>query len=363
MKFAIERKLLLPAVTTVLGAVDKKVSLPILSCVHVQGTGRQLILTASNLELTLRTTLDFAISEPFEAVFPAYRWRDILRAFPEDGMVGIAVETDKLAIHCGRSRFSLAHLDPHDYPLIDDRNEPEFSFVLDQEALMMALKRTSFAMAHDDVRYYLNGLCFHGRDTELRVIATDGHRLAKATVSETLSFDTEWEVILPDFAISELRRICGTGLIEVDVCRNLLKFQAGHTTLFSKKVDGRFPSYEAVIPKDTDRSIVVEREALLNALNRVRLVMDKTDSTARLSILEDCLQIDNTGESNDHAEEEVDMESTMGTTLELGLNTEYLSEVLSVLESDRVRIQVQDPMSGIKIVEEDRVYVIMPCRL
>lgn len=363
MKLAIERNILLSALSQVMGAVAVKSNLPILSCVYVKGDGDVIYLTGTDLEMTLRSTIRGVHHEAFESVWPAKRLFDILKAYPENGIVGISVEDEKFTVKCGRSRFVLTTHNVIDFPLISEKMGFDVSFSIDRAELKKQLQRVDFAMADQDVRYYLNGLLFNGVNNEIRFVATDGHRLAKESTILTEAFAEQWQAILPRDAVGELRRIgsLGDGPIEIAVRANLIRFSTEDLMFIAKRLDGRFPDYERVIPKESNKFVIVERESLLNALQRVRLVLDKNNNGIRLTIDDQSLLIEGIA-IDDQAEDELDVQHE-GENLVIGLNADYLIAVVKALNDDSVKIEFQDVGSSIKIVEKTGIYVIMPMRL
>lgn len=360
MKLVINRDVLLPALNRVMGAIAAKTTMPILGCVHCVGDGQRLALTGTNLELTLRTTIEF-VHEPFMAVWPAKRLYDILKAFPKDGLVGIAIEEDKVTIKCGRSRFVLTTYNPNDFPVIDEGIDFDVAFTLKAKELNALVQRTDFAMAFQDVRYYLNGLCFNGMKEEIRLVATDGHRLAKVSAPVDSGFEEPFEAILPSEAVFELRKVCLLGEdLTVSIRPNLFKFVTEGLTFIAKRLDGRFPEFERVIPKDLEHWIKMDRELLLAALQRIKLVLDKNNLGVRMTIANGNLLLEGIGLEN-QAEDSLEVQHE--GELEIGLNVDYLTDVLRVLHEPEVTIEFRDAESSIKIIEQTGIYIIMPMRL
>jgi DNA polymerase-3 subunit beta len=367
MKLVIERKKLLPALSAVMGAVARKSTLPILTFLHVSSDGEVLTITSSNLELTLRVNVPDVSCSPFEMLWPGRRMLEIVKSYPEDAMIGIAQdEHDKMVVKCGRSRFNLAILDPQDYPIID-KMEFGKSFAISQEAMQSCLRCVDFAMAKQDVRYYLNGLLFHGFTDKINFVATDGHRLAKTSckvvvLDEEDVFSEAWQAIIPSEAIGEIKKACTEGECSVSVSDNMMRFDFSNRELIIKLVDGKFPDYERVIPKQFKREATIDRVSLLEAVERVRLVLGESEGMA-MHFAKGLLTLG--GGIEDNVEDQIDA-NYQGDDITIGLNADYLIDVLRVIESQDVKLLFGDSMDGVKIMDSDGSddnYVIMPMRL
>ena len=367
MKLVIERKKLLPALSAVMGAVARKSTLPILTFLHVASDGEVLTITASNLELTMRTRVLDVECEPFEMLWPGRRMLEIVKSYPEDAMIGIAQdEPNKMVVKCGRSRFNLAILDPQDYPIID-RIEFDKNFTISQDVMQSCLHKTDFAMAKQDVRYYLNSLLFHGVINRINFVATDGHRLAK-TDCKVVVFDKEdvfseaWQAIIPLETIGEIKKACTEGECSVSVSDNMMRFDFSNRELIIKLIDGKFPDYERVIPKQFKREATVDRASLLEAVERVRLVLGESEGVA-MHFTKGLLTLG--GGIEDNVEDQIDT-NYQGDDITIGINADYLIDVLRVIESQDVKLLFGDSMDGVKIMDRDGSdddYVIMPMRL
>lgn len=365
MKLVIERKRLLPVLSSVMGAIAHKSTLPILGYVYISGNGQSLYLTGTDLETTIRATARDVPHTPFTALWPAKRMMEIVKSYPEDGLIGIAQdEPEKLVVKCGRSRFSLQTLDPQDYPLIDEGQTFDYEFVINENGLRTSLSKIDFAMASQDVRYYLNGLLFHGQGQRINLVATDGHRLAKTHQELASSFHEEWQAILQADAINEIKKACGDGTGTVAVRNNLVRFAfSNERVLIVKQIDGRFPDYLRVIPRDLPKRAIVQRAAFLDAVQRIRLVLDKT-SGVELHLTEGLLELKG-GVESERAEDQIDADYT-GDELVIGINSTYLIDVLRTLETETVVLHCNGGNDAIRLINTDQpedVYVIMPMRL
>jgi DNA polymerase-3 subunit beta len=367
MKLVIERKKLLPALSAVMGAVSRKSTLPILTFLHVSSDGEVLTIMASNLELTLRVNVPDISCSSFEMLWPGRRMLEIVKSYPEDAMIGIAQdEPGKIVVKCGRSRFNLAILDPQDYPIID-RVEFDKNFSISQAIMQSCLHKTDFAMAKQDVRYYLNSLLFHGVSNRVNFVATDGHRLAKTdcnvfVLDKEDVFSDEWQAIIPSETIGEIKKACTEGECGVSVSDNMMRFNFSNRELIIKLIDGKFPDYKRVIPKQFKREAIIDRVLLLEAVERVRLVLDGSEGVA-MHFTKGLLTIG--GGIEDNVEDQIDT-NYQEDDIVIGINADYLIDVLRVIDSRDVKLLFGDSMDGVKIMDSDGSYddyIIMPMRL
>lgn len=365
MKLVIERKKVLPVLSSVIGAIARKNSMPILDYLHVMGDGESLRLTGSDLEMTIRATVRDVVHTPFTALWPARRMMEIVKSYPDDGVIGIAQdEPEKMVIKCGRSRFSMLTMDPQDYPLIDEGQAFDQEFMISENSLRSCLSKTDFAIATQDVRYYLNGLLFHGQDQRINFVATDGHRLAKTHQELELVFSEEWQAIIPSSAVAEIKKACREGVCTVSISKNLVKFAfSSEQVLIVKQIDGRFPDYLLVIPRSFTKKVALNRSGFNNAVQRIRLVLDKT-SGVELHLSEGLLELKGGAES-ERAEDQMDVTYT-GDELLIGVNSTYLIDVLRVIESENIKLHCNGSGDVIQLINPDQsgdVYVIMPMRI
>lgn len=365
MKLAIGRNELLKAVQSVIGAVASgKTSLQVLTFLHVQSDGAEIIFTATDLETTLMTRLDH-VSEPFTTLLPAKRLYEVLRAFPDGSVVGLEEKDGKTTIKCGRSRFVLGTLDPMDFPILPDVT-PNHTLTIDQALLRSLLDLSDYAAAVKDVRYYLKGVLLEMSDG-FTTVSTDGHRLAKAHADIRVPTDREHpvQVIIPSCAMAELKKLLNDeDECELSFTQNQFRVDLEQQTFITKLIDGRFPDYERVIPKDTPIRIPVKRTDFMEALNRVRLVIEDKNTGIELVFLENTLTL-KARNGEESAEEVLDIEYS-GVEDHIGLNHKYLLEALKAIQSETVMLKLIDMQSSMLIEgieSEDGQHVIMPMRL
>jgi DNA polymerase-3 subunit beta len=362
MKVVIERNQLLPAVQNVIGAIQTKSSLTVLTFLHAKGDGETITLMGTDLETTLRSRFT-AHHEPFELLLPAKRLSDILKALP-DGFVGMEQSEDKVTLKSGKSRYKLATIDVGEYPAPPD-NEFDESFIINQAKLRNLIVYTEHAMAKKDVRYYLNGQCWQLIENQLNVCCSDGHRLAK--ISEVLNHrpNEPKEIIVPFQATQELKKLLakeGDAECTVKIGMNHVAVDMGDIQFQSKLIDGKFPDFSRVIPKEIKFTIPIGREAFLNAVNRVSLIID-TNVGVALEFSENLLSL-KAMSNGEESEEQVEV--TTSEQFVIGFNAYYLLDIAKVMRSEVINLNFTDAQSAMMIdspESDEGVYVVMPMRL
>jgi DNA polymerase-3 subunit beta len=367
MKFSISRDALLKPLNLVAGVVERRQTLPVLSNVMLVLEGSQLSLTGTDLEVELvgRVPVDEAGIDG-EVTVPARKLVDICKSLPEGSDIAFSVEEGKATVRSGRSRFTLSTLPAREFPSVEEGIGTQ-QFSLKQGQLKRLIDRTSFAMAQQDVRYYLNGMLLEIRQEQLRVVATDGHRLAMCTFPEALSGQQDTQVILPRKGVLELARLLLAENEEIGITlgSNHLRATTGEFTFTSKLVDGKFPDYERVLPRSAEKVVVGARLDLRQAFTRTAILSNEKYRGVRLKMSEDSLDIVANNPEQETAEEQVPVEYR-GDGLEIGFNVSYLLDVLGVLSGETVKLSLSDPNSSALLEEAedgDSLYVVMPMRL
>jgi len=369
MKFVISREDLIKPLTLVAGVVERRQTLPVLSNILIVVDGDQLSLTGTDLEVELvgRVTLSES-AESGEITVPARKLMDICKTMPDDAQITIQLEEDKIILKSGRSRFSLTTLPASDFPSVEESPQNlEFSVL--QSQLKRLIDRTSIAMAQQDVRYYLNGMLFEIQKGVLRAVATDGHRLAMCETGADVSVDELRQVIIPRKGVMELNRLFSgdaDDAVKIVMSSNHVRAVTDNFTFTSKLVDGKFPDYQQVIPKDSNREMLAEREPLKQVLSRTAILSNEKYRGVRLIVENDLLEVHANNPEQEEAEESLFVKYD-SEALEIGFNVSYLLDVLSVTASTNVKISFADANSSILIEEiaenSDCLYVVMPMRL
>ena len=367
MQFEISRETLSKPLQLVTGVVERRQTLPVLSNVLLVLEGSQLSMTGTDLEVELIGRVDVEKgSEAGEVTVPARKLMDICKSLPDSASLKMELDDNKLIIRSGRSRFTLSTLPSSDFPSAEESSEA-LEFSISQERLKEMLDSTSFAMAQQDVRYYLNGLLFEVSPNFLRLVATDGHRLAMDTEDMSAPTDKILQVIVPRKGILELARLLGEGEDNVDIVigSNHIRAKTANFTFTSKLVDGKFPDYDRVLPKGGDKKIIADRNELRQSLSRTAILSNEKFRGIRLTLLDDEIKILANNPEQEEAEEIVAVEYK-GDSLEIGFNVSYLVDVLTVLDTETAQIIVSDPNSSALIQGADgssALYVVMPMRL
>lgn len=366
MRFSLQREVLLKPLAQVVNVVERRQTLPVLANLLARVDGDLLSLTGTDLEVEMvaRTRVDDA--EAGEITIPARKLFEIVRALPDGSKVTVTQVGDKVTVSAGRSRFTLASLPANDFPALDEVDATERVRV-GEAGLKELIERTAFAMAQQDVRYYLNGLLFDLRDKALRCVATDGHRLAlcEAVLEETVQ--TKRQIIVPRKGVLELQRLLegGDRELELEMGRSHIRVKRDDVTFTSKLIDGRFPDYEAVIPIGADREVKVDREAFRASLQRAAILSNEKYRGVRIEVSPGQLKINAHNPEQEEAQEEIEADTRVDS-LVIGFNVNYLLDALSALRDEHVVIQLRDSNSSALVREassEKCRHVVMPLRL
>ena len=367
MKFSINREALLRPLQQVAGVVERRQTLPILSNVLLSVEGSKLSMTGTDLEVEMVGHLQASVDLDGEITVPARKFVDICRELPDQAEIDITLKEDRLEIRSGRFRSNLSTLPASDFPAVDT-TEVESQVELHSSALKQLLDLTGFAMAQQDVRYFLNGMLIEKNSNSLRCVATDGHRLAMNHFElDQTATGPESQVIVPRKGVLELQRLLSDS--EEDVVLALgashLRLSVGAYQLTTKLVDGRFPDYERVIPRNGDKQILANKQDLRRALNRTAILSNEKFRGIRVNFSDGLVTLTTNNPEQEDAEETVPIEYT-GAALEIGFNVGYLLDVLNVIRGETVKITVFDGNSSALIEDpsvDSALYVIMPMKL
>jgi len=358
---------------SVCGIVEKRHTLPILSNVLIEKEGEQLTLLATDIEIQIKTSTtsgDAVGTESVSLTVAARKLQDILRSLPETSEVSLTLDERKLLLKAGKSRFSLQTIPSEDFPRIKQANEEAAVFTISQKQFKRLLALVQYAMAQQDVRYYLNGLLLLVEGSDIRLVATDGHRLAYIN-EELLNNQGEkikrTEVILPRKTVLELYRQLSDNDDPVRISLNAsqAKFCFGNVELVSKLIDGKFPDHERVIPKAHDKIIRLSRETLLHALLRAAILVNEKFRGVRIVLSPGSFKILSTNSEQEEAQEEIEIDY-QGEHLDVGFNVTYLLDILNNVSNDVVECHLADANSSalFTLPDNDRFkYVVMPMRI
>lgn len=366
MKFVISREAFLRPLQLVAGVVEKRQTLPVLANVLLEVKGQQLSLTGTDLEVELvgRVELDEA-GDDGEITVPAKKLMDICRSLPDGAAIEIAQDSQRVIVRSGRSRFTLSSLPANEFPNVETISE-EHSFTLPQTQLRQVIDQTSFAMAQQDVRYYLNGMLFEVSASNLRTVSTDGHRLATAFIDINGPAEAQ-QIILPRKGVLELAKLLtdAEASVSLSLSTNHLQAKTDAFTFTSKLVDGKFPDYTRVIPKNGSNVMLGDRQELRQVFNRTAILSNEKYRGVRLVLEENLLKVFANNPEQEEAEESIEV-AYQGDKLEMGFNVSYLQDVMSVLGTEQVKLTLSDANSSALLEEpegSDAMYVVMPMRL
>ena len=358
---------ILSVLQSVAGIVERRHTLPILANVLIRKTGSQLQLTASDLEIQIRTTAEFEGDVGnFSTTVGARKLIDILKSMPSDQTVSLESAQNKLILKGGKSRFTLQTLPAEDFPLVQEAASFGPAFSVPQKVLKALLNQVSFAMAVHDIRYYLNGILFVAEGQQLSLVATDGHRLAFSSAMLDVEVPKQ-EVILPRKTVLEMQRLLSDkeGAIEMQFASNQAKFSFDGMEFVTKLVEGKFPDYNRVIPKNHQNIITLGRLPLLASLQRTAILTSEKFKGVRLNIDPGTLRVASNNAEQEEAVDELDIDYA-GDPIEIGFNVTYLIDALANMNQDMVKIELADSNSSALLTIPDDAafkYVVMPMRI
>src|SRR5450631_1443376 len=361
----------LSALQAVAGIVERRHTLPILANVLIRKTSEQLELTTSDLEIQVRTRAELGgDGGNFATTVGARKLIDILRSMPVDQIVTLSANQNKLTLQGGKSRFTLQTMPSDDFPLVQEAADFGPAFSVPQKTLKGLINQVHFAMAVHDIRYYLNGILFVAEGKRLTLVATDGHRLALAQA--TLDSDIpKQEVILPRKTVLELQRLLkdekegADSAIEMRFAGNQAKFSFSGMEFVTKLVEGKFPDYNRVIPKNHKNSVTLGRVPFLASLQRAAILTSEKFKGVRVNIEPGTLRIASSNAEQEEAKEELEIDYG-GDAIEIGFNVTYLIDALTNMGQEMVTVELQDTNSSALITVPDQAgfkYVVMPMRI
>ncbi|WP_108648886.1 DNA polymerase III subunit beta [Dongshaea marina] len=368
MQFTVNRESLLRPLQMVAGILGGRPTLPVLSNLLFVVDDSSLSITATDLEVEMIGQLPLtSIDEPGRVTIPARKLLDICRALPEGVDITFSLKNERMMVRSGRSRYSLATLPAQDFPNIEQW-ESILEFELSQGELRKLIDATQFSMASQDVRYYLNGLLFETEGSKLRTVATDGHRMAMCCL-EVMQEQAlpEHQMIVPRKGVLELAKLLDSdeNRVLLQMGQNNLRVVLPGIIFTTKLVDGRFPDVRRVIPANSDKFLLANRDALKQALARASVLSNEKFRGVRLSFSENQLCITANNPEQEEAEEYLDVEY-QAQEMEIGFNVSYMLDILNTLKCETVRLALTNANSSALIEDPDNeasLYVIMPMRL
>ncbi len=366
MEISISRDDLIKPLGQAAGVVERRQTLPILAYVLVRQQKGQLTLTGTDLEVEVTVGIKVDNGTDGEMTVPARKLLDICRGLPADSAIKINLKGEKAVVRSGKSRFTLITMPTGDFPAIEASEWGE-TFEVSQKALKSLLDTTQFCMAHQDVRYYLNGLLIELDGKTLRAVATDGHRMAMSEIDLAESGGANRQIIVPRKGVLELTRFLEDSdePTKISLGTNHIRVQLPGLTFTSKLVDGRFPDYNKVIPANQGKELLIDRQSFRDALSRAAILSNEKYRGVRLTLSDGKLTITAHNPEQEEAEEELAVDYS-GDEMEIGFNVNYMIEAAGALDTEQVKLGLNDPNSSCTLVTPDSsgaLYVIMPMRL
>lgn len=365
MKFSAAREVLLKPLQSVIGVVERKQTMPILSNVLLSVADGTLAVTATDLEVELVASAAVNSELDGDITVSGRKLLDIVKALPETATIRFAASGDKATLRSGRSTFSLATLAAAEFPLIEDIKKTR-TISVTQAVLGKLIEKTHFSMAQQDVRYYLNGMLLEISAKHLRAVATDGHRLALCQATVNGDGEDIQQVIVPRKGVLELQRLMGgEGPLDIELGSNHVRIHLDGIRFTSKLIDGRFPEYERVIPAASENLVSADKPRLKDALQRTAILSNEKYRGIRLIIRHGGVELQAHNPEQEEAKEEVEV-SYGGDDIEIGFNVNYLLDAIGAVDGDQVSLSMVDSNSSCLVREpdnDDMKFVVMPMRL
>jgi DNA polymerase III subunit beta len=366
MKIVTDRENLLEPLQQIAGVVERRQTLPILANILINAGNNGLQMTATDLEVELKTHASATCEGESDFTVPARKLLDITKALPDGAIINLEIDSDKAKLQSGRSRFTLGVLPAQDYPVIEPT--PSNVVLSVNEGLFKRLiEKTQFAMAQQDVRYYLNGMLLEISKGDIKTVATDGHRLALSQSSGAVDSDIDLQVILPRKAVIELGRLLKERDedIKIELSSSYIKVLIEGAVFTSKLIDGRFPEYQRVMPTGSDKEVMADKSSLRQSMGRASILSNEKYRGIRFSIQSGLLQLQAHNPEQEEAEEELEI-SYQGDELKIGFNVGYLIDAINAIDEEEVIIELKDSNSSALMYgkgNEESKYVIMPMRI
>ena len=366
MNIKINRDALLKPLANVASIVERKHALPILSNILIQGKGGQVQLTATDLEMQVSLSFKAELKEEISTTISARKFFDITRSLPDDCVIDIGVKDSRVSVKANKSRFAIQTHPAKYYPVMTKSSSEAVVITISQIQLKRLLKQVEFAMAQQDIRYYLNGLLFEVNGNQLNIVGTDGHRLSFTSVYLDQNYN-KTEVILPRKTVIELIKLLNDTeeLVSVELYKGQVSFNFNDIQLISKVIDGKFPDYSRVIPQNQPKALKLNRVAFLQALQRAAILTSDKFRGVRWVLSDGVLKIICSNTEQEEAQEEIDVDYK-GDSLDIGFNVGYMLDVLNNLAVEEVICGLGDASSSALITvpgQGDFKYVVMPMRI
>lgn len=371
MKFTIDRADLLRSLNHVHSVVERRNTIPILANVLLRADKDSLSLTTTDMDLEIVDSVSAKATTPGATTVPAHTLYDIVRKLPDASTVEIAAASDTtLTVKAGKSTFRLGCLPTEDFPKMGSSDKFSYNFSVPAADLRTLIDRTRFAISNEETRYYLNGIYLHAAESDgvqvLRAVATDGHRLARFEMPLPDGAKDMPGIIIPRKAINEIRKLIDEAgdTIGLGLTDNKLRFSFDHITLTTKLIDGTFPDYERVIPKNNDKFLEVNPAVFASAVDRVSTISSEKSRAVKLTLNGKTMTLSANSPDSGSASEEIEVR--FNGAMEIGFNSAYLMDVTRQIEGEGCRISLSDPASPTiiqDVADASSLYVLMPMRV
>jgi DNA polymerase-3 subunit beta len=366
MNIQINRETLLKPLSAVTSIVEKRHTLPILSNLLLETKANKIQLTATDLEMQISLAIESATGGELSTTISAKKLLDICRSLPDNAEINLSPNDSRVILKAGKSRFNLQTLPAADYPVMSKTQGQSTLVTLPQRQLKELLKQVEFAMAQQDIRYYLNGLLFEVNANRLNVVGTDGHRLSFTSTELKQNYEKQ-EVILPRKTVIELIKLLDDSEedAQIELSNAQVNFSFGSIKLISKVIDGKFPDYNRVIPTGHQNMFSTDRLGVLLAMQRASILSNEKYRGIRMVLSNNNLKLISTNSDQEEAEEELEI-AYQGAALDIGFNVTYLIDVLNNANSEQVTFSFADANSSCLITLPNNPqykYVVMPMRI
>jgi len=371
MKFVVIKSTIFKTLSHIQGIVDKKNALPILSNILIEADNNSLVLSSTDMDISITEKISCNVLESGSITINAQIIYDVIRKLPDSNEIEIISNDGKLlTLRSSGSRFSLACLPKEDFPIIETTNGGT-NIKVNSRSFYKLIDKTKFAISNEETRYFLNGLYFSIVKNEnkfnITIVGTDGHRLAKSTLVEGDITNEIPGVIIPKKTINELSKLLAdfSDDIEIDISTNKIIFFIDNIILTSKLIDGNFPDYKRVIPNDNNNNLVIDRQSLLSAVDRVSTIANEKSPVIKFKLLKNLLNMNTINNENSTATEDL-ITKYQGDEIEIGFNSKYIMDILNNLEDNEIVLTFKDNSSPITATEKsnpDLIYVLMPMRV
>lgn len=366
MNIKINRETLLKPLSSVSSIVERRHTLPILSNLLLEAKENRIVLTATDLEMQISLSVNTDIGGELSTTVSAKKLLDICRSLPEDAEITMATTDSRIQVKTGKSRFNLQTLPAADYPVMTKATGTSTVISIPQRELKKLFKQVEFAMAQQDIRYYLNGLLFEVSGNNLNIVGTDGHRLSFTSTQLGQSYEKQ-EVILPRKTVIELIKLLDESDEEVtiELTSGQANFSFSDIRLISKVIDGKFPDYTRVIPTGHQNTFTADRTSILLSMQRASILSNEKYRGIRMVLGNNSLRLISTNSEQEEAEEELEI-GYNGDSLDIGFNVTYMIDVLNNVNAQNVVFSFADANSSCLVTvaeDENYKYVVMPMRI